>query len=337
MSSKLNLAAEFTKDLTTHGHRLLPARRPAHRRGARGPRPGPGLRRRRGAADHQRLLGAGRVPVRAGAQAGRARHRRRRRSRATAARACPASRAGMVDPGDVPRRRQRQHLPRRAVRPGDGLDQHARQRGAEAALAARHGHAGQDRRVRADRTGPRLRLRRAGDHRPPRRRRLGAQRRQAVDRQRAASPTSSSCGPGTRRTARSRASSWRRTTTAAYPDGLHRRADHRQDRQAGHLAAGHHAARRAGPGGQQARRGATRSATSPGCSPRPAAARPGSRSVTPSPRTRSRSTTPRSAASSASRSPSFQLVQDKLAKMLAEITAMQLICFRMAQLQEQGR
>ncbi|GAA4869059.1 acyl-CoA dehydrogenase family protein [Actinomycetospora straminea] len=34
---------------------------------------------------------------------------------------------------------------------------------------------------------------------------------------------------------------------------------------------------------------------------------------------------------------SFQLVQHKLAEMLAEITAMQLYCFRMADLQEQGR
>jgi glutaryl-CoA dehydrogenase len=34
---------------------------------------------------------------------------------------------------------------------------------------------------------------------------------------------------------------------------------------------------------------------------------------------------------------SYQLVQAKLAEMLAEITAMQLYCFRMAQLQEQGR
>ncbi len=34
---------------------------------------------------------------------------------------------------------------------------------------------------------------------------------------------------------------------------------------------------------------------------------------------------------------SFQLVQNKLANMLAEITSMQLFCFRMAQLQEQGQ
>jgi glutaryl-CoA dehydrogenase len=33
----------------------------------------------------------------------------------------------------------------------------------------------------------------------------------------------------------------------------------------------------------------------------------------------------------------FQLVQNKLANMLSEITAMQLLCFRMAQLQEQGK
>jgi glutaryl-CoA dehydrogenase len=33
---------------------------------------------------------------------------------------------------------------------------------------------------------------------------------------------------------------------------------------------------------------------------------------------------------------SFQLIQNKLANMLAETTAMQLICFRMAQLQQQG-
>jgi glutaryl-CoA dehydrogenase len=32
----------------------------------------------------------------------------------------------------------------------------------------------------------------------------------------------------------------------------------------------------------------------------------------------------------------FQIVQNRLANMLAEITAMQLICFRMAQLQERG-
>ena len=43
-------------------HRLLPDRRPAHPGGARLLEPHPALRRRRGAAGHQRLLGARRVP-----------------------------------------------------------------------------------------------------------------------------------------------------------------------------------------------------------------------------------------------------------------------------------
>ena len=33
----------------------------------------------------------------------------------------------------------------------------------------------------------------------------------------------------------------------------------------------------------------------------------------------------------------YQLVQNKLANMLAEVTTIQLMCFRMAQLQEQGK
>ncbi len=43
------------------------------------------------------------------------------------------------------------------------------------------------------------------------------------------------------------------------------------------------------------------------------------------------------ASSSASPIAGFQLVQHQLAGMLAEITSMQLYCFRMAELQEQGR
>ncbi len=68
------------------GHRLLPHRRPAHRRGARLLAPHPGFRRRRGAAGHQRLLGARRVPVAADQEAGRARASSATASRATAAR-----------------------------------------------------------------------------------------------------------------------------------------------------------------------------------------------------------------------------------------------------------
>ena len=59
--------------------------------------------------------------------------------------------AGLVAHGAGPRRRQHQHVLRRAVRPGHGLDLPARLRGAEAALAAGHGAAGADRRLRAHR------------------------------------------------------------------------------------------------------------------------------------------------------------------------------------------
>ena len=48
-----------------HRQRHLPHRRAPHRRGARRARPRAPLLRRGGAAGHQRLLGAGRVPVRA--------------------------------------------------------------------------------------------------------------------------------------------------------------------------------------------------------------------------------------------------------------------------------
>ncbi|HZE48152.1 MAG TPA: alpha/beta fold hydrolase, partial [Jatrophihabitantaceae bacterium] len=57
-------------------HRLLPHRGPAHPRGTRIPRSHKGVRRRRGAAGHQRLLGTRRVPTSADRQAGQARHRR---------------------------------------------------------------------------------------------------------------------------------------------------------------------------------------------------------------------------------------------------------------------
>ena len=86
--------------------------------------------------------------------------------------------------GAEPRRRQPRHVPRRAGRAGHALDRHARLRGAEAAVAAADGAAGQARCVRAHRAGPRLGLGRAGDLRPPRRRVLRDQRPQEVDRQR---------------------------------------------------------------------------------------------------------------------------------------------------------
>ena len=94
------------------------------------------------------------------------------------------ARARAGEHGAAPRRRQPRHVPRRPVRAGDEVDRAARLRGAEGALAAGDGAAGQDRGVRAHRARARLGLGRAGDHRPPRRRRLGDRRRQALDRQR---------------------------------------------------------------------------------------------------------------------------------------------------------
>ena len=119
--------------------------------------------------------------------------------------------------GAAPRRRQPGHVPRRARGPGHAVDRDVRLGGAEGPLAAVHVDDGEDRRLRAHRARPRLGLDRAGHHRPPRRRPLGAGRGQAVDRQRAPSPTSSSSGPATPRTARSRASSWRRPPRATRP------------------------------------------------------------------------------------------------------------------------
>ena len=109
------------------------------------------------------------------------------------------------------------HVRRRAGGPRHALDRHAGLRGAEAALAAADGPAGEARRVRAHRARPRLRLHRAGDHRPPRRRRTGSSTATRSGSATAASPTSSWCGPATSPTARSRASSWRRAPPATTP------------------------------------------------------------------------------------------------------------------------
>jgi hypothetical protein len=68
--------------------------------------------------------------------------------------------------------------------------------GAEAALAAGHGDAREDRCLRADRAAPRIRFGRAGDQRAPQRRPLGAQRHQTLDRQRQHRPCRHRVGAG---------------------------------------------------------------------------------------------------------------------------------------------
>ena len=146
---------------------------------------------------------------------------RRRRHRGLRLPADEPARRRAGQHGAQPRRRQPRHLPRRAGRPGDAVDRHARLGGAEAALAARDGHAGEARRVRPDRADARLGLGGAGDLGPPRRRRVGDQRRRRSGSATAPSPTSSWCGPGTAPTARSRGSWWRR----AHPGYDARRID----------------------------------------------------------------------------------------------------------------
>ena len=76
-------------------------------------------------------------------------HRRRHRGLRLPADEPDRQRAGAH--GAQPRRRQPRHLPRGAGRAGHAVDRDARLGGAETAVAARHGRAGQARRVRADR------------------------------------------------------------------------------------------------------------------------------------------------------------------------------------------
>ena len=130
------------------GHRLLPHRRPAHPRRARLPSADPRVRRRRGAARHQRLLGACRVPSTAHREDGRTRDRRRRHRRLR----LPADEPDRERPGPPrtqPRGRQPRDVPRGPGRPGDAIDRDARLGGAEAALAAADGRAAGDRGLRA--------------------------------------------------------------------------------------------------------------------------------------------------------------------------------------------
>ena len=104
-------------------------------RGARLPAAHQGVRRRRGAAGHQRLLGARRVPLAADREDGRAGHRRRRHRRLRLPADEPdRQRAGPH--GAQPRRRQPRHVPRGAGRAGHAVDRDARLGGAEAAVAA---------------------------------------------------------------------------------------------------------------------------------------------------------------------------------------------------------
>ncbi len=138
------------------------------------------------------------------------------------------------------------HVPRRSGRSRDAVHRDARFGGAEAALAAGHGAAGEPRRLRAHRADARVGLGRARDDRSPRRRHVDDQRREEVDRQRHDRRRRRGVGP-------------RRGRRAG--QGLPGREGHRwlrraKDRGQGVAACGlagrDHAHRRAGSGGEPA-------------------------------------------------------------------------------------
>ena len=119
--------------------------------------------------------------------------------------------------------------------------------------------------------------------------------------------------------------------------GLRRAQDRGQGLVARGVAGRDHADRRTRPRGEPAARRAAASRTPAGCSPAPATPSPGGRSGTPRPRTRSRRSTAPSGTQFGKPLVSFQIVQDKLVKMLAEVCSMQLYCLRLGRLIEEGR
>ena len=192
-------------------------------------------------------------------------------------------------------RRQPRHLPRRPGRARDAVDRHARLGGAEAALAAHDGHGRDDRRLRADRARPRVRLGQPGDDGPAGRRHLGPQRHQEVDRQRHRRRRRRGLGPRHR---------------GRQGEGLPRRARHARLRRPPHrrqglapsgLAGRDHTVRRPLSPRRTGCPGRTASRTPRESWPAPGTPWPGVRSATPPRRTRSRCSTAPSAPSSESR------------------------------------
>ena len=154
--------------------RLLPARADSRYRGPPAAAPGQGVHGEVGPAGHQPLLDPGGVPVRPGGAG--------LRQLGIAGQAVPGLRLpGRRQParrhdrdGAGPGRPVHRDVLRRAQRPGHGVHLPVRLGGAEAALAARDGADGEDRRVRPHRARRRVRRRgRADHHRPAGRRASG--------------------------------------------------------------------------------------------------------------------------------------------------------------------
>ena len=205
-------------------------------------------------------------------EAGQARHRRGRH-RGLRLPADEPDRRRSDPHGAQPRRRQRRHLPRRALRAGHALDRDARLRGAEAAVAAADGPAGEDRRVRAhradhgsDSVALESSARRDGDD-------LGHQRRRSGGSATAPSPTSSWSGPATPPTGKVKGFLVEKGTPG-YQASRHRG----QGVAARGVERRHRADRLPGPGGEPAARGPVVQGRRPRCSPAPATPWPGRRS-----------------------------------------------------------
>ena len=254
--------------------------------------------RTRRQTDHQRLLGARRVPDAAGQAAGRPREAVvRRGTRPSRSRTPRCSAASCTR--DRASRPVGEHLRRHPERPRRWARSASRAPRSSATSGCPRLGRRDDRRVRADRTALGLRLaRRACAPPPARRRRVGAQRRQALDRQRHVRRHHDHLGEATSPTTRSRASS------SPPRPRLH---GHKIEGKTGaaHRAERRHRARRTCvvPEAHAPAERATRSATPRACCGSPAPTSPGPRSATRSAPTRRPSTTPASASSSAARSP----------------------------------
>ena len=170
----------------------------------------------------------------------------------------------------------------------------------------------------------------AGVQRAPRRRRVGPRRPQALDRQRHDRRRRDRVGA---RRGRPR----RRLPGREGHAGLQRHRDDRQDRAAGRLAGRHRTSTACASPPRTSCPAAATSATSPACSRAPATPSPGARWAWRSAPTRPRWPTRKQREQFGKPIACYQLVQDKLSRMLAEITAMQLLCLRLSELAQDGR